>query len=329
MKFEKFTVTLSLSVEQVNQLAGLTRLYNDRMVSEGRCPCYTECSCLGELLSSRLTGLLSDEFDYAHGLKDSDTQKKFTVYTHGFAVSLELNDEQREKVTELAALYNEHCCYTLGRHVEFPMAGKVLLAHAVDYAIQSGLTLDEQLEHDVQHWRDNVRRDKEKAEANREAGDVPTRNPSPEATPDEAEKKPKAVSNEAAFDDDEKAWLFDNHCVDCAFHSPDHECCDDTKWFCYWSLTRSDDHALGEMEPETVPNAEEEAPGDRESEPDGEEDFLSLTPLPCSYPHNPTVQDTPYDPARYEGDAYECGGCVVENPETLAFVDALTEALCR
>lgn len=87
--------------------------------------------------------------------------------------------------------------------------------------------------------------------------------------------------------------------------------------------------APDEAEPETVPNAEEKAPGDRESEPDGEEDFLTLTPLPCSYPHDPTVQYTPHDPVRYEDDAYECGGCVVENPETLAFVDALTEALCR
>lgn len=90
-----------------------------------------------------------------------------------------------------------------------------------------------------------------------------------------------------------------------------------------------DEATPDEAEPETVPNAEEEAPGDKESEPDGEEDFLTLAPLPCSYLHDPTVQDTPYDPARYEGDAYECGGCVVENPETLAFVDALTEALCR
>ena len=36
-----------------------------------------------------------------------------------------------------------------------------------------------------------------------------------------------------------------------------------------------------------------------------------------------------YDPARYEGDAYECGSVVVSNPETLAFVDAMCEALSR
>lgn len=300
MKFEKFTVTLSLPVEQVNQLAGLTRLYNDRMVSEGRCPCYTECSCLEEILFSRLGGLLSDELDHAYGLKDPDTQKKFTVYTHGFAVSVELNDEQREKVTELAALYNEHCCYTLGRHVEFPMAGKVLLAHAVDYAIQSGLTLDEQLEHDVQHWRDNVRRDKEKAEANGEAGYSPARNPSP----DEPEQEPETVSNaEEATSADEETRL----------------------------SVRLADGSLTTMTLDEIEEHREAAQGIYEGEPPepDEEDFLSVTPLPCSYPHDPDARYTPYDPARYEDDAYECGGVVVENPEALAFADALYEALRR
>lgn len=36
-----------------------------------------------------------------------------------------------------------------------------------------------------------------------------------------------------------------------------------------------------------------------------------------------------YDPAHYEGDAYECGSIVVSAPESLAFADALLEALYR
>lgn len=36
-----------------------------------------------------------------------------------------------------------------------------------------------------------------------------------------------------------------------------------------------------------------------------------------------------YDPAHYEGDACECGSIVVSDPESLAFVDALFEALYR
>ena len=69
-KYEEYKITLTLSVEQVNQLSGLTRLYNDRMVSEGYNGSYTECSYLQQLLSFRLDEFLSAELDHERGLKD-------------------------------------------------------------------------------------------------------------------------------------------------------------------------------------------------------------------------------------------------------------------
>lgn len=309
--YEEFKITLLLSVEQVNQLAGLTRLSNAREVSKGNSGGYTECSYLQRLLSSRLGGLLSDELDYERGLKDPSTRRKFTIHTQGFAVSVELNDEQRAMVTELAALYNEYSSYRLGKQVEYSFAGEVLLSQALDYALQNGLTLDERLEHDVQHWRDNVRRAKEKAEANGEAGYLPARNPSPEeATPEE----PETLSNREE-------------------ETPPQLLADRTDQYFEWlehGTAPKDSHetlipvidADGVQRMATLDEVEEM----REA---AQGIYDGAPPEPKEPEDSFRDKGYLYDPARYEGDAYECGSVVVSNPETLAFVDALLEALYR
>lgn len=64
---KEMKVTFWLSDEESATLDELTRLYNNHMVSEGRCPGYTQYSYLELLLRFRLGELLSDEFAYQQG----------------------------------------------------------------------------------------------------------------------------------------------------------------------------------------------------------------------------------------------------------------------
>ena len=102
--------------------------------------------------------------------------------------SLELNDGQREKLDELIALYRRYdlCLYghapSFGEAFERKSALSDVLSCMAD-----GYTLDVALKHLIWRWNIIVRQEEKRAQSEDDGGegDVPTRNPSPEAAPDE------------------------------------------------------------------------------------------------------------------------------------------------
>ena len=159
-----------------------------------------------------------------------------------------------------------------------------------------------------------------RSEDNGEAGDVPARNPSPEeATPKEAETVSNGEEEASAHTDEEPETppqLVKDRTNE-YFNYLEHGSMPEDSHETLIPVVDADGvHRMATLdEVEDMREAAQGIYNGAPPEPKEPEDFRDKGYL--------------YDLAHYEGDACECGSIVVSDPESLAFVDALFEALYR
>lgn len=240
------------------------------------------------------------------------------------SLASEMNNEQREKLDELLALYRRYdlCIYGCEPLFDEDFSEKSALS-AVLSSMAEGYTLDRALEHLIWHWSIIVRREENRAQSvpDEEAGYLPVRNPSPEeATPEEPETVSNGEEEAPARADGEVGTLpqLIEDRTDEYFNYLEHGTMPKDSHETLIPVIDADGvhrmATLGEVE-----EMREAAQGI----------YNGASPEPKEPEDSFRDKGYLYDPARYEDDAYECGSTVVDNPETLAFADALLAALYR
>ena len=236
---------------------------------------------------------------------------------------LVLDEEEQEKLAEYVALRREYdvACFPGRQYPKWCYTEEESLRHILSVAFLDDV-LNEAIDREkrlLKH-RQEIGPIRLGSELDEEAGDVPARNPSPEeATPEEAETVSNGEEEASARTDEEPETppqLIEDR-TDEYFNYLEHGTMPEDSHETLIPVIDADGvHRMATLD--EVEDMREAAQG-----------IYNGAPPEPKEPENFRDKGYLYDPAHYEGDACECGSIVVSDPESLAFVDALFEALYR